>query len=74
MYACSTATQTSKSNNTISKKIGINKVTSDNILMELPAIDVNANLKMKNAIQSNKICPATIFANNRKDKLKTLNM
>ena len=47
MYACSTATHTSKSNNTISKRIGINSVTNDSILIELPAIDVNANLKIK---------------------------
>lgn len=29
---------------------------------------------MKKAIQSNNMCPATMFANNRKDKLKTLNI
>ena len=44
------------------------------MLMELPPSDVKANLKIKKAIQSNKMCPATIFANNRNDKLNTLNI
>lgn len=74
IYACNTATHTSNSNNTINSPIGINNVNNDMKLTELPAIDVKTNLNIKNAIQSKRICPATIFANNRRDKLNTLNI
>lgn len=74
IYACSTATQTSNKSNTINNITGINKVTNDNRLTELPAIEVKISLNIKNAMQSNKICPATIFANNRKDRLNTRNI
>lgn len=42
------------------------------MLIEVPATDIKTNLNVKNKIQSNKMWPATIFANNRSDKLKTL--
>lgn len=42
------------------------------MLIEVPATDINTNLNVKNKIQSNRICPATMLANSRSDKLNTL--
>ena len=44
------------------------------ILIDVPATDINTNLNVKNKIQSSKICPATMFASSRSDKLNTLNV
>jgi len=43
-------------------------------LTDVPATDMKTNLNVKNRMQSNKICPATMLANSRSDKLKTLNV
>jgi len=74
MYACSTATHISNKINTINNPIPIATFMKLVILIADPATDMNTNLNVKNKIQSNKICPATILANNRKDKLNTLNV
>ena len=72
IYACNTATHISNKINTINNPIPIATLIKLVMLIADPATDINTNLNVKNKIQSNKMCPATIFANNRKDKLNTL--
>lgn len=72
IYACNTATHISNKINTISNPTPMATLMKLVMLIADPATDINTNLNVKNKIQSNKMCPATILANNRKDKLNTL--